>query len=71
MSPSTADNSLQDSIAAVIDKIDVAPLVPKKLYLQNAKEVAEELTLIDAELLAKIEHKELENGEWMKRASKV
>ena len=39
--------------------------------MHSAKEVAEELTLMDAELLAKIERKELENGAWMKKATKV
>ena len=39
----------------------------KKLHQFSPKEVAEELTLMDAELLRKIASEELENGAWMKR----
>lgn len=42
-----------------------------KLYAQSAQKIAEELTLMDAELLRRIERKELENGAWMKKQSKV
>ena len=39
----------------------------KKLHQFSPKEVAEELSLMDAELLRKIAPEELENGAWMKR----
>ena len=38
-----------------------------KLHQFSPKEVAEELSLMDAELLRKIASKELENGTWMKK----
>lgn len=68
---SSPTTSMQHPLAATPDETDFAPLVQKRLYMHSAKEVAEELTLMDAELLAKIERKELENGAWMKKATKV
>ena len=38
-----------------------------KLYLQQPRELAEELTLIDAEMFRKIELTELQNGAWTKK----
>ena len=38
-----------------------------KLYLQSPKELAEELTLIDAEMFHSIDQSELENGAWTKK----
>ena len=43
----------------------------KKLHQFSPKEVAEELSLMDSELLRKIVPEELENGAWMKKDSKV
>lgn len=39
----------------------------KKLYGFSAREVAEEMTLLDAGLLRHIKTSELENGAWMKK----
>lgn len=40
---------------------------PKKLHLYDSLEVAEELTMLDSELLRKIDQEELQNGAWMKK----
>ena len=39
----------------------------KKLHGYRSREVAEELCLIDSELLRKINPNELQNGAWMKK----
>jgi len=39
--------------------------VERKLHHLSPRELAEELTLMDAELLRKIQPKELEDGAWM------
>lgn len=39
----------------------------KKLHSYNAKEVADELCLLDSELLRNIKPSELEGGVWMKK----
>ena len=39
-----------------------------KLYLQNPRTLAEELTLIDAEMFRNIDISELQNGAWTKKA---
>ena len=44
---------------------------PKKLYQYSSKEVAEELTLIDAELIRGIGPEEVQNEAWMKKETKV
>ena len=44
---------------------------PEKLYLLPAKDVAEGLTTMDADLLKRISPDELHDGAWMKRAEKV
>ncbi len=44
---------------------------PRKLHQFPPKEVAEELSLMDAQLLRKIVPEELQNGAWMKKDSKV
>lgn len=44
---------------------------PKNLYQYGSKEVAEELTLIDAELLRNIAPEEVQNEAWMKKETKV
>ena len=41
--------------------------MPKKLYLYSSLEVAEELCVMDGELLRKIDPEELSNGAWMKK----
>ena len=41
--------------------------MPKKLYLYGSREVAEELSVMDSELLRKINPEELQNGAWMKK----
>ena len=46
---------------------DVLNIPDKKLFSYNAREVAEELCLLDAELLRKIGPSELEGGVWMKK----
>ncbi len=43
------------------------PIPDKKLHSFNPREVAEELCLLDAELLRKIAPSELEGGVWMKK----
>jgi son of sevenless-like protein len=43
---------------------------PEKLYLLPAKDVAEGLTTMDADLLKRISPDELHDGAWMKRAEK-
>ncbi|XP_064400571.1 uncharacterized protein LOC135346767 isoform X2 [Halichondria panicea] len=43
---------------------------PRKLHQFPPKEVAEELSLMDAQLLRKIGPEELQNGAWMKKDSK-
>lgn len=40
---------------------------PKKLHQYSSQDVAEMLTLVDAELLRRIEPSELQNGAWMKK----
>lgn len=47
------------------------PQPPEKLYLLPAKEVAEGLTSMDAELLEHIAPDEIRDGAWMKRDKKV
>ncbi len=47
------------------------PPSPRKLHLLVPKEVALELTLLDAQMLRKIDPQELENGAWMKKTRKV
>ncbi len=42
-----------------------------KLHQYPAKEVAVELTLIDAELLRRIQPEELQDAAWTKKATKV
>ena len=42
-----------------------------KLYLQNPKELAEELCLMDAEMFREINLMELSNGAWTKKNTKV
>ncbi len=44
-----------------------SPVVKTKLHCYQPEEVAEELCLMDAELLRKIRSEELENGAWMKK----
>lgn len=43
----------------------------KKLHQLPPKDVAVELTLLDAQMLRKIQFEELENGAWMNKTSKV
>ena len=45
--------------------------VVDRLYLLPAREVAEGLTQIDAELLGRISPDEIRDGAWMKRGQKV
>ena len=61
------------SSATVTDRAaDVrAAAAPEKLYLLPAKEVAEGLTRMDADLLGLISPDELNDGAWMKRGQKV
>jgi len=44
---------------------------PKKLYQYTPREVADQLSSMDAGLLRKICPAELENGAWMKKDTKV
>ena len=44
-------------------------LAARKLHLCPAREVAEELTLMDAEMLRRISPDELKNGAWMKKVA--
>ena len=41
--------------------------LPKKLHLYDSFEVAQELSMLDGELLRKIDPDELKNGAWMKK----
>jgi len=50
---------------------DETPQVARKLHHLPPREVAEELTLMDAELLRRIQPSELEDGAWMDKTSKV
>ena len=69
MIPANATNA---PLTTAVDPVDTrtAP-TPEKLHLLPAKEVAEGLTSMDAELLARISPEELHNGAWMKRGKKV
>ena len=49
----------------------VGGAVVDRLYLLPAREVAEGLTQIDAELLGRISPDEIRDGAWMKRGQKV
>ena len=40
---------------------------PKKLHLYDSREVAAELSMMDGELLRKIDPDELKHGAWMKK----
>ena len=51
--------------------LDETPQVARKLHHLPPREVAEELTLMDAELLRRIQPSELEDGAWMDKISKV
>ncbi len=53
------------------DGYQASPSLPKKLHQQSPKDLAEELTLLDAELLRKINSQEVENGAWMDKTKKV
>ena len=44
------------------------PWVLGKLYRENVEEVAQQLSLIDAELLDAIDRRELEHCAWMKKS---
>jgi len=46
--------------------LELHPAAPKKLHSYQPQEVAEELCLMDAELIRKIRPEELGNGGWMK-----
>ena len=41
--------------------------LPTRLHLYNSLEVAQELSILDGELLRKIDPEELRNGAWMKK----
>ena len=41
--------------------------LPTRLHLYNSLEVAQELSILDGELLRKIDPEELKNGAWMKK----
>ena len=43
------------------------PPFSKKLYQYGCREVAQELAVMDAEMLRKIVPEELQNGAWMKK----
>ena len=47
--------------------VSVGDTARKKLNEYRSREVAEELCLMDSELLRKIEPAELQNGAWMKK----
>ena len=50
------------------ERSDVSRAGPcRKLHEYSSREVAEELCLIDSELLRKIDTNELRNGAWMKK----
>ena len=51
--------------------ISVGDPTRKKLNEYRSREVAEELCLMDSELLRKIEPAELQNGAWMKKTRSV
>ena len=59
-------------MSAIEERSEVSSAGPcRKLNDYSSRDVAEELCLIDSELLRKIDPNELQNGAWMKKEKVV